>query len=109
MSSPKRARWWAGSARHATAASGRLAPPRVPVLGRTEFSAAHRGDRVRRMCNAYEQRVKWQEYRQAMEAAELGIPTQQGESDLLPQADDIRINDKGPVMRAAGNVIELVA
>lgn len=42
-----------------------------------------------------------------MQAAELGIPTQQSELDL-PVADDIKINDMGPVMRAAGNVIKLV-
>jgi hypothetical protein len=36
---------------------------------------------------------------------ELGIPTHQTEPDL-PQAD-VRINDTAPVMRAAGNVIEL--
>jgi hypothetical protein len=37
-----------------------------------------------------------------MQALELRIPSQQSEVDL-PQADDIRINDPGPVMRAAGN------
>jgi putative SOS response-associated peptidase YedK len=42
-----------------------------------------------------------------MQELELGIPTNQSELNL-PQADDIRINDIGPVMRAAGNVIELV-
>ncbi|WP_425515172.1 hypothetical protein [Microvirga terricola] len=42
-----------------------------------------------------------------MRALELGIPTNQSEAEL-PQADDIRINDTGPVMRAAGNLIELV-
>lgn len=42
-----------------------------------------------------------------MQALELGIPMQQTELDL-PQADDIKINDMGPVMRAAGNGIELV-
>jgi putative SOS response-associated peptidase YedK len=42
-----------------------------------------------------------------MQAAELGIPTKQNELDL-PLADDIKINDSGPVMRAAGNLIELV-
>lgn len=35
------------------------------------------------------------------------MPTQQSELDL-PQADDIKINDMGPVMRAAGNGIDLV-
>ena len=37
----------------------------------------------------------------------LEMPAHQSELDL-PQADDIRINDTGPVMRAAGNGIELV-
>src|ERR1700712_4925589 len=59
------------------------------------------------MCNNYEQHIRWAQYRAAMQAAELGIPTRQSARDL-PVADDIRINDMGPVMRAAGNVIELV-
>jgi putative SOS response-associated peptidase YedK len=59
------------------------------------------------MCNDYEQHVAWAEYCRLMEALELGIPTGQSERDL-PQADDIRINDIGPAMRAAGNGIELV-
>ena len=42
-----------------------------------------------------------------LQALELGIPTDQSELDL-PQPDDIKINDTGPVMRAAGNGIELV-
>lgn len=58
------------------------------------------------MCNAYEQHVRWVEYCQMMQALELEIPTQQTELDL-PQADDIRINDMGPVMRATSNMIEL--
>jgi putative SOS response-associated peptidase YedK len=59
------------------------------------------------MCNDYEQHIKWAQYCAAMQAAELGIPTRQNELNL-PAADDIKINDIGPVMRAAGNVIELV-
>jgi putative SOS response-associated peptidase YedK len=59
------------------------------------------------MCNDYEQHIRWAQYCAMMQAAELGIPTQQSELDL-PLADDIRINDLGPVMRAAGNVVELV-
>lgn len=59
------------------------------------------------MCNAYEQHVKWVEYVQMMQALELGIPTKQSEFDLA-ESDEIRINDAGPVMRAAGNGIELV-
>ncbi len=61
------------------------------------------------MCNAYEQHVKWVEYVKMMQALELSIPTQQTELDL-PFADDIRINQMGPVMRATANdnEIELV-
>ena len=58
------------------------------------------------MCNDYEQHIRWKEYCDMMQALELGIPTQQSELDL-PQADDIKINDMGPVMRAAGNGIAL--
>ena len=58
------------------------------------------------MCNDYEQHVAWAEYCKMMQDLALGIPTQQSEIDL-PQADDIRITDLGPVMRAAGNGIEL--
>src|ERR1700691_305818 len=58
------------------------------------------------MCNDYEQHVAWGEYCKMMQALELGISTRQTELDL-PQADDIRINDVGPVMRAAGKCIEL--
>jgi putative SOS response-associated peptidase YedK len=60
------------------------------------------------MCNDYEQHVRWAEYCKMMQELELGIPTQQTELDL-PQADDVRINDRGPVMRAAGNDIGLVS
>jgi len=60
------------------------------------------------MCNDYEQHIRWAQYCAMMQAAELGIPTEQSQLDL-PQADDIRINDLGPVMRAFGNVIELAS
>jgi putative SOS response-associated peptidase YedK len=59
------------------------------------------------MCNDYEQHVRWAEYRRLMQALDLAIPSHQTELDL-PQADDIRINDMGPVMRAAGEKVELV-
>jgi hypothetical protein len=59
------------------------------------------------MCNEYEQHVRWAEYCKMMQNLELGIPSQQSELDL-PESDDIKINDVGPVMRAAGNGIELV-
>jgi putative SOS response-associated peptidase YedK len=59
------------------------------------------------MCNDYEQHVRWKEYCKLMQELELGVPAHQTELDL-PQADDIKISDKGPVMRAAGDGVELV-
>ena len=60
------------------------------------------------MFNDYEQHVRWAEYCKMMQMLEVGIPTQQSEIDL-PQADDIKINDMAPVMRASGNLVELVS
>jgi putative SOS response-associated peptidase YedK len=59
------------------------------------------------MCNDYEQHIRWAEYCAMMQRAALQMPERQSEDDL-PQADDIKINDIGPVMRAAGNGVELV-
>lgn len=58
------------------------------------------------MCNAYEQHVKWTEYIRMMQALELNIPAQQTELDL-PIADDVRINQMGPIMRAGTNDNEI--
>ena len=59
------------------------------------------------MCNDYEQHIAWKAYCEMLRKLDLGIPTKETEADL-PRADDICINDVGPVMRASGNVIELV-
>lgn len=60
------------------------------------------------MCNDYEQHVAWGEYCKLMQ--ELALPIAEGQSALnLPQADDVRINDIGPVMRLAPEGIELAA
>jgi putative SOS response-associated peptidase YedK len=58
------------------------------------------------MCNNYEQHIAWRAYCEMTRALEWGIPARQSEADL-PQADDIRITDLAPVMRAAGEEIEL--
>lgn len=58
------------------------------------------------MCNDYEQHILWAEYCSMMEAINLGVPEDQIELDL-PRADDIKIKDPAPVMRAAGKDIEL--
>ncbi|WP_117195993.1 SOS response-associated peptidase [Rhizobium terrae] len=59
------------------------------------------------MCNDYEQRVTYAEYRKAMEAIDLRVPPHETEL-ALPQADDIRIGDTGPVMRLTeGEAVEL--
>lgn len=58
------------------------------------------------MCNDYEQHVRWAEYCKMMQDLALDIPTHQTELDL-PQADDVKINDHGPVMRAVGDHVHL--
>jgi putative SOS response-associated peptidase YedK len=57
------------------------------------------------MCNDYEQHVSRADYARAIAALELAA----GDDAALLPADDIRIGDMGPVLRAAGNSVELVA
>lgn len=57
------------------------------------------------MCNAYEQQVTQAQYRRAIEALELAASTS---ADALDTTGEIRIGDIGPVLRAAGNGVELV-
>ena len=59
------------------------------------------------MCNDYEQHVSYAAYAEAIRALELSAPAAESAA-VLPQADDIRIGDFGPVIRAAGNGVELV-
>lgn len=58
------------------------------------------------MCNDYEQHVSHAQYLEAVRALELETA---GTAAELPQADDIRIGDTGPVLRAAGNGVEIVS
>jgi putative SOS response-associated peptidase YedK len=59
------------------------------------------------MCNDYEQHIAYAEYCKMIQDLELGMPSHQTELDL-PQSDDIRIGDIGPVMREVRTgVIEL--
>ncbi len=57
------------------------------------------------MCNDYEQHVSRADYARAIAALELAAP----DDATLIAADDIRIGDLGPVLRAAGNGVELVS
>ena len=59
------------------------------------------------MCNDYEQHVAYPRYAEAIRALELSSPAAESARDL-PRADDIRVGDIGPVLRAAGNGVELV-
>jgi hypothetical protein len=59
------------------------------------------------ICNDYEQHVSWADYCKTMQDLALQVARHQGANDL-PRIDDIRINDIGPVMCAAGDEIELV-
>lgn len=58
------------------------------------------------MCNSYEQQVAYGDYRKAVEQQELETPSSESAADL-PQAEDIKIGDVGPVLVAAGNGVEL--
>jgi putative SOS response-associated peptidase YedK len=58
------------------------------------------------MCNSYEQHVAWKAYWEMMQVLEWGIPARQTAADLA-QADDVRITDLAPVMRADGDDVEL--
>jgi len=58
------------------------------------------------MCNDYEQHVTHQQYLEAIKGLELDSSAGPAE---LPQVDDIRIGDMGPVLRAAGNGVEVVS
>lgn len=58
------------------------------------------------MCNDYEQHVSHAQYLEAVRALELDATRGAAE---LPQADDIRVGDMGPVLRAAGNGVEIVS
>jgi hypothetical protein len=59
------------------------------------------------MCNDYEQHVSWAGYCKMMQDMALRVARHPGANDL-PWIDDIRINEVGPVMRAARDEIELV-
>ena len=58
------------------------------------------------MCNSYEQRIGYAAYQRAMQAVELEIAGWNSEADL-PRSDLVRISDTAPVMRLAGETIEL--
>lgn len=60
------------------------------------------------MCNDYEQHVSHARYLEALEASGLNPVSGQGPGDL-PEADDIRVGEMGPVLRSAGNGVELVS
>jgi putative SOS response-associated peptidase YedK len=58
------------------------------------------------VCNDFARQIEWEAYCQAMAAAELGLPALANPAQL-PRAEDIRVNDTTPIMRAAGNAVEL--
>lgn len=61
------------------------------------------------MCNDYEQHIRYAEYKSMMQDLALRVPDHQSELDL-PEKDDIRIGDLGPVMRSCEeDAVELVS
>lgn len=60
------------------------------------------------MCNNYEEWIAYQAYLKALEKAGLTPALGQSERDLPPK-ENVRIRDDAPVIRAAGNGVELVS
>src|SRR5689334_15939526 len=58
------------------------------------------------MCNDYERHLEWKAYCEAMAKAQLGMAADASAAQL-PRADDVRVRDMAPVMRASANVVEL--
>ena len=58
------------------------------------------------MCNDYQQHVAHADYVKAIKALDLATPSSESADDL-PQADDIKIGDLGPVLVVSGNGVEL--
>ncbi|WP_303831593.1 SOS response-associated peptidase family protein [Asticcacaulis taihuensis] len=59
------------------------------------------------MCNDYEQHVKWKLYQDDLTHVNIATSASQGPA-ALRQADDIKIAEPGPVLRIAGNGVEVV-
>jgi hypothetical protein len=60
------------------------------------------------MCNDFEQVISWRAYKAAMEGAGFSVPIDESEADLPPR-EHVRVRDTAPIIRAAGNGIELVS
>ena len=58
------------------------------------------------MCNEYEFETKWEEYTRIMAREALDMPARQTKADMA-SSPSIRIGDTAPVIRAAGNGVEL--
>jgi putative SOS response-associated peptidase YedK len=58
------------------------------------------------MCNNYEQLVGWPAFSEVVRALNWSLPSGQNEGDLF-QSASVRIRDLAPVIRAAGNGVEL--
>ena len=60
------------------------------------------------MCNEYEFETKWEEYTRIMAREALDVPARQTKADLA-LSPSIKIGDTAPVIRAAGNGVQLSA
>lgn len=58
------------------------------------------------ICNDFEQRIAYEAYKEAMASLDWSPPSYESDSDL-PQADHVRINDMGAVIRAEGDAPKL--
>ena len=58
------------------------------------------------VCNDYEQEIKFAGLQKLLDQLDLQLPAGQGPKDVRTAAD-IRIGERGPVVRAAGNGVEI--
>src|SRR5690242_5560512 len=76
----------------------------MPLTSASIFNGGER--RPNWVCNDYEQHIAWAEYQAMMDSLALPTAPHQSAADL-PQADDIKINDIGPVIRKTNDTLYL--
>ena len=91
----------------AVSRGARMPPSRLSTWDQADERDPGRHPTLGCMCNDYEQHIRWAQYCKMMQALALPVPQRQSELDL-PEADDVRISDVAPVMRVAGDEVELV-
>ena len=81
-------------------------PPSVWTLNAQRLGNLRKGLALKSMCNDYERHGDWRAFCKALEDAKLSLAADAHPSQLST-SDDTRVNDLAPVIRSAGNGVEL--